>query len=76
MASEYIFKAIEDSMDDTDRFNKEIICWIFGLEEEENKVLGSRFSNRSEEGMLIRLEYGKMLVDAITSKLMDLPSGK
>lgn len=33
MATKFIFVAAEDSFDVIEQMNKEVICWIYGLEE-------------------------------------------
>ena len=72
MANKFIFLAAEDEIEDNIiDFNKQIITWIYNLSQ--NGKLYQKFKNYSDQAVASRLEYGIYMLDAITSKLNELP---
>lgn len=72
MANRLIYIAYQQESDDNiEQFNWQVFNWIYGLSQEGK--LNEKFKNCSDEALASRLEYGIMLIDAVTAKLNELP---
>jgi hypothetical protein len=58
-----------NELDQIEVFNKELICWIYGFSKSQNQALVDQFNNQSDEAMIYRLEYAKILTDVITTRI-------
>ena len=73
MANHYIGQAAEDSLDTVELFNQSLVSWIYAFDTHQHPQLTILFPNKSDIALLCRLEYAKLLSDAVTNAINRLP---